>query len=254
MAVNRSPRYPAIDLATAISMVEKIFDKEGRAPVKEDVAMRHLGYGGLNGASVKVLSALRKYGLVEGAAGGIKVSQDAIVICANRHQPTSPDRITAIRRAAFRVELFSDLHEHFGTEPSEQNLAAQLVVRGFSQEGAVKAARAFRATMALVDTSEMGEDSTDSAPESPVGYAEVSSITPPHIASGVGHAAATSTAVAEGGGEREWLRGPLSRGTSYRLMVSGDMGPRQLGKLIKLLQAQQAVLEDDDDGLDDVLG
>jgi hypothetical protein len=47
--------------------------------------------------------------------------------------------------------------------------------------------------------------------------------------------------------EREWIRGPLSRDTSYRLIVSGDLGPKEIGKLIKLLKAQQAVLSDEDE-------
>jgi hypothetical protein len=47
--------------------------------------------------------------------------------------------------------------------------------------------------------------------------------------------------------EREWLRGPLSKETNYRLIVSGDLGPREIGKLIKLLEAQKAVLTDDDE-------
>lgn len=50
--------------------------------------------------------------------------------------------------------------------------------------------------------------------------------------------------------EKEWLRGSLSKETSYRIIVSGDLGPKEIGKLIKLLKAQQAVLSDDeeDDG------
>jgi hypothetical protein len=54
--------------------------------------------------------------------------------------------------------------------------------------------------------------------------------------------------------EREYLRGLLSREASYRLLVSGDIGPKELGKLIKLLQAQKAILEDDADreGRDDI--
>jgi hypothetical protein len=47
--------------------------------------------------------------------------------------------------------------------------------------------------------------------------------------------------------ERECLRGVLSRDTSYRLLVSGDIGPKELGKMIKLLQAQKAILEDEPD-------
>jgi len=49
------------------------------------------------------------------------------------------------------------------------------------------------------------------------------------------------------GKEREWLRGSLSNDTSYRLIVSGHLGPNELGRLIKLLQAQKAVLEDSED-------
>jgi hypothetical protein len=47
--------------------------------------------------------------------------------------------------------------------------------------------------------------------------------------------------------EREYLRGVLSRDAGYRLLVSGDIGPKELGKMIKLLQAQKAILEDDPD-------
>jgi hypothetical protein len=46
-------------------------------------------------------------------------------------------------------------------------------------------------------------------------------------------------------GEREWLRGPLSREVNYRLMVTGEIGPKEIGKLIKLLEAQKDVLDDD---------
>lgn len=48
-------------------------------------------------------------------------------------------------------------------------------------------------------------------------------------------------------GELEWMRNRLGADTKIRLMVTGEMGPKQIGKLIKLLKAQQAVLEDDDD-------
>ncbi len=47
--------------------------------------------------------------------------------------------------------------------------------------------------------------------------------------------------------EREWLRGSLSKGASYRLIVKGDLGPKEIGKLITLLEAQRSVLSDDDE-------
>lgn len=48
-------------------------------------------------------------------------------------------------------------------------------------------------------------------------------------------------------GETEWMRNRLGADTKVRLLVTGEMGPREIGKLIKLLEAQRAVLDDDDD-------
>jgi hypothetical protein len=46
-------------------------------------------------------------------------------------------------------------------------------------------------------------------------------------------------------GEREWLRGPLSKESSYRLFVQGELTSKEIGKLIRLLEAQKLVLDDD---------
>ncbi len=48
-------------------------------------------------------------------------------------------------------------------------------------------------------------------------------------------------------GETEWISNLVSRDTKVRILVSGDMGAKEIGKLIKLLKAQQAVLSDDDE-------
>lgn len=49
-------------------------------------------------------------------------------------------------------------------------------------------------------------------------------------------------------GETEWISNLVGRETKVRLLVSGgDMGAKEIGKLIKLLKAQQAVLSDDDE-------
>jgi hypothetical protein len=47
--------------------------------------------------------------------------------------------------------------------------------------------------------------------------------------------------------EREWIRGPLAKDVSYRIIVSGDLGPKEIAKLIKMLQAQKDILSDDDE-------
>jgi hypothetical protein len=49
-------------------------------------------------------------------------------------------------------------------------------------------------------------------------------------------------------GETEWMRNKVGKSTTVSLLVSGgDMGAKEIGKLIKLLEAQQSVLGDDED-------
>jgi len=48
-------------------------------------------------------------------------------------------------------------------------------------------------------------------------------------------------------GETEWMRNQVGRETKVRLLVSGAMGAKEIGKLIKLLEAQRAVLSDDEE-------
>lgn len=45
--------------------------------------------------------------------------------------------------------------------------------------------------------------------------------------------------------EGEWMRIRVGQDTNVRLMVKGDMGPKEIGRLIKMLEAQKLVLEDD---------
>lgn len=46
-------------------------------------------------------------------------------------------------------------------------------------------------------------------------------------------------------GEVEWMRNRVGSETTVRIMAKGDLGPREIGKLIKLLEAQKLVLEDE---------
>lgn len=48
--------------------------------------------------------------------------------------------------------------------------------------------------------------------------------------------------------EKEFLRGQLSKsGTGYRIIVSGDLGPKEIDKLIRALEVQRDILSDDEE-------
>ena len=49
-------------------------------------------------------------------------------------------------------------------------------------------------------------------------------------------------------GEIEWLQVPVAKGTSARVMVRGDMGPKEVKRLIRILEMQRDMLSEDDEG------
>lgn len=159
MARKRSPNYPAISLPDAIERIQKIHEIEHQNPASREVMAVHLGYGGLNGASLKVLSALMKFGLLEKVEDGeVRVSDRAIDILF----PEGGQRQQAIEAAALSPVLFQELREKWSDRlPSDENLRSHLIRRQFAQSAIADVIRTFRDTFSLV-TRESGEyDSAD---------------------------------------------------------------------------------------------
>src|SRR4051794_4310429 len=111
MARVRSPNFPVISLPQAIERIEAIYDKEQTLPATRETLAEHLGYSGLNGASIKMISALGKYGLLELVDGrGFRVSKLAMAIL---HPANDQERSDAVREAAHLPALFQKLTEQF---------------------------------------------------------------------------------------------------------------------------------------------
>jgi len=160
MAHTRSPNYPYISLPAAIERVRKIYDKEHQGRMSKTVVAQHLGFGGLNGISMSVVSALGKYGLLASINDDMQVSDDALSILVD--PPESEERAQAIRRAALKPELFTELHKHFGgTVPSDVNLLAYLQKHKFTANAATLAAKSFRETMQLISGQPAASHATD---------------------------------------------------------------------------------------------
>src|SRR5258708_6197968 len=78
MAKARSPAYPTIGLKEAIDGVSRIYKEDYQNPIPRELAARHMGYNSLNGKSLGALSALLKYGLLEGRGNETRVSDLAV--------------------------------------------------------------------------------------------------------------------------------------------------------------------------------
>lgn len=147
----RSPNYPQIGLSKAIELAGKLYQKAHTYKASAEVIVSTFGYGGLNGKSLGVISALKKYGLLESVGGSeFKISKDALTILVD--PKSSTDRAQAILRCAYRPSLFAELRQEYGDKPpaGDEFLRAFLLKRGFVQSVVDSAIRAYRDTIACV--------------------------------------------------------------------------------------------------------
>ncbi len=168
MARIRSPNYPAISLAEAIKRIGQIHAKERQHPCSKEVVIKGMGYVGVHGVSLGALSALVKYGLLdqEGRGEDYRVSDRAVAIL---HPHTPNEKAAAINEAARAPALFDELLEHFkGSLPSDDNIRAYLVRKGFSQTSLANVIQSFRETMELVTQESDGYDSATNLNKEPI--------------------------------------------------------------------------------------
>ncbi len=147
----RSPNYPALSLPEAIERIRKVYEKEHIHKAAPEVVAKDLNYSGLNGASMSVISALKKYGLLEEVGKDLKVSSQALTILVDPKD--SVERAKLIREAAVSPALFSELRNQYGDGvPSDENLRSYLLKRGFAPAMVDAPIRSYRETMELVSS------------------------------------------------------------------------------------------------------
>jgi len=238
MAKARSPGYPVIGLSEAIDKVTLVYKKDYQNKIPRAVLAEHMGYNSLNGKSLGVLSAVSKYGLLEGRGNENWVSDLALQIIA--HESHSPERSQAIREAAFMPELFAQIQQRFPAGASEAALRSFLLTQKFIPQAADIAAKSYRETIQLVSAETAGYYSSTEANEVGKDMRAVGD-----------QAIDTKEFVAPGEptmvrtvGEREYLRNQLSPSCEIRLLVKGEIGASELRKLRQLIYLSEVWASD----------
>jgi hypothetical protein len=147
----RSPNYPQIGLRKAIELAGVVYKAAHTAKAPASTIAAALGYNSLNGSSLGILSALKKYGLLESVGEDLRVSREGLTILVD--PPSSADRAKAILHAAFRPALFADLRKEYGDNPpkSDDFLRAFLLKRGFLMSVVDVPIKTYRDTMSMVE-------------------------------------------------------------------------------------------------------
>lgn len=150
----RSPNYPAFGLKEAVSRIEMLHQANQTHPAPREVVAKGLGYNSLNGASATAISALNKFGLLEGRGENLRVSERAMHILFPQ---TREERIEALRAAASEPRLFAELAERFpGGVQNDDLLKNYLLRNGFAPSAVTHAIQAYRETSEFVAQESVG--------------------------------------------------------------------------------------------------
>src|SRR5665213_3524203 len=139
-----------------------IFSNQHTHGAPREVVAKSMGYNTLNGASATAISALIKYGLLEGRGEEIKISDRAMRIM---HPQSQAEKAEAIREAATCPDLFQELAEKFpGRMPAEDVVRSYLIRRGFAEAALSPVVLAYRETNEFVEREGSAYDSPQATP------------------------------------------------------------------------------------------
>lgn len=232
MAKLRSPNYPNYDLDGALILIDKVFAKDGRNKVSRLALATRLGHDGLSGPALGKIGALRAYGLLDGSGDELRVSDDAMA--ALKAPQGSQQRADAVNRLATKPPLFQMIQKDFPTVPSRENLVFWLLQKGFSDTSAAIAANSYLETMRLVASLQ------GVYPIAKTQGAEISTNPPPPR---MPSSEARQSKFVDG--ERELTTGLLSKEASFRLIVRGPVGVKEIERLIQKLELDKEILASD---------
>jgi hypothetical protein len=147
----RSPEYPAVGLREATGKIQQLYEAIGASSRSRDEAATLIGYSGINGTSLTMLSALSKFGLLEGRKE-VRVSELAKNII--RNGIGSPQRVAAIKQAAEKPPLFSEIGSRFEEGWEVDDLRDWLRSKNYISNAASKAVYAYLETKDFLMTEE----------------------------------------------------------------------------------------------------
>jgi hypothetical protein len=241
MTKARSPSYPVIGLKEAVERVGAVYARDYQNPIPRAVAVQHMGYNSLNGKSLGVLSALSKFGLIEGRGDDTRVTDLAVSVIA--HPAGSQERALAIRSAASNPGLFSELDARFqGGRASDQAIRSYLLTMKFIPPAADIAVRAYRETKQFVEEESRGYNSEEAQSGQQVMNALVPISAP--IPQNVPPSAPVVSASA---GNKEIANIRVSKDCAIRLVADGPYSKRSIEALVKNLELQLELGTYDDD-------
>ena len=109
---RRSPNYPRVSLPRTIKRLRKSSSAIDQQVWNEDAIAHKIGYSGVTGASMPILSSLKKFGLLEVLEDGFRFSDVALQIL--RLNESDRQYAEIITELAYKPELYRQIRDRFG--------------------------------------------------------------------------------------------------------------------------------------------
>jgi len=244
---DRSPKFPYVGLGKALERIQVLYDKVKRYDARVADIAGDWQLSAKSSSTDRTVAALQSFGLVEDSGSGDTRKIRLTELGARILMDVRPGvREKLLAEAAMKPPIILDYARRWsGGRPDEAHALSQLQFEGgFTSEGAKMFLRVFDETIRFVIGSS-SDTSTDPTPpdnqESVDRPSETNS--PPNKSSS---AAPPQTIVTALAGERELTAGILSKETTFRLLVRGPAGVKEIERLIRKLELDKEILADQD--------
>jgi hypothetical protein len=244
---ERSPSFPFIGLSRAIERAGQVYGHARRHEARVTDVAEAWGLGAKSSSTLQTIAALLAFGLLEDQGSGesrkLKITDLAFKALEDQRPGA---RAYALAQAALKPKLIQEYYEKWRMErPADGICISELRIdRGFTEEGAKAFLRVFDDTIGFT-TEAVRDMQADirAANDTETGDSKLPPPPPPPPNN-------DKRSVKPMEGERELTTGMLAKDASFRLIVSGNIGVKEIERLIKKLELDKEILADQDDADD----
>lgn len=254
---GRSPAYPGIDLKRALEKAKALHDAEGKYAAPMPSAFAAWGYSAKSSGGRETRAALRYFGLItvegDSETGKVKLTEKALRVLLDQREDQT-EKKALIRELALTPAVHKQLLKDYpeGIVSDASVIHSLMFDHGYNQSAAGEIVSEFKATAAyagLYDPDIVVDKSVDETPasSSEPEVKERGKMPPAPKPQG---STTVTPEVKVMTGERELTKGILAKDASFRLIVSGNIGVKEIERLIQKLEIDKEILADQEGGGD----
>lgn len=254
VAQGRSPAYPYISLEKAVERADQIRAAgAARQEMPPETYYKIWDLGSQSSGARQTMAALNHFGLVDymgrGTERKVKLSDLALRIVLDK-TPGSPQRFQAVAEAAVKPAIHAELYDKYKSFLPDDVVIETFLTRDreYNEQAARQLIDEYKNTLRYSGLAEpdnmpkVGDDAGQKGQNENAGTpgkaGAAAVIPPPPPLKG-------KERLMEG--ERELTAGLLSKDSSFRLIVSGAVGVKEIERLIQKLEFDKEILAETSD-------